>query len=263
MPVKNRVNLSYYYNFSNYKQVIKTMKSTTLFFSILLFMVSSVSSQSLTGSILLDKSIQYHDPNSNWNSFKGTLSIEQLDTNKIKKGLREAILDLPKSYFKFTQKTGEDNVIRQVTGEECYHSYNGSTTIPEEINKKYRLTCERAKMYRNYYSYLYGLPMKLKDPGTHIDTEVKEDDFQGESCFSIRVTYDKEVGGDIWYFYFDKKSSRMIGYRFYHDESINDGEYITLEGEIEIEGIKMPKDRYWYMNVDDRFLGADLLVKKK
>ena len=55
----------------------------------------------------------------------------------------------------------------------------------------------------------------------------------------------------------------MIGYRFYHDESKNDGEYITLEGEIEIEGIKMPKDRYWYMNVNDRFLGADLLVEKR
>jgi len=71
------------------------------------------------------------------------------------------------------------------------------------------------------------------------------------------------VGKDIWYFYFDKKTVALIGYRFYHDESKNDGEYITLDGEEIIQGIRIPKNRKWYYNKDDKFLGADFLISGK
>jgi len=53
----------------------------------------------------------------------------------------------------------------------------------------------------------------------------------------------------------------LIGYRFYHEEAKNDGEYITLEGEESVQGIKIPKNRHWYYNKDDKFLGADFLVR--
>ena len=52
-----------------------------------------------------------------------------------------------------------------------------------------------------------------------------------------------------------------MGYRFYHVEEKNDGEYITLEGEEKIKGIRFPKTRKWYYNKDDKFLGADILEK--
>jgi dipeptidyl aminopeptidase/acylaminoacyl peptidase len=102
--------------------------------------------------------------------------------------------------------------------------------------------------------------MKLKDPGTLMDQVANEDVFQGKSCYSIRVLYDESVGKDIWDFYFDKNTFALIGYRFFHDESKNDGEYITLHGEEIIGGIRMPKNRFWYYNNDHKFLGADLLL---
>jgi hypothetical protein len=67
------------------------------------------------------------------------------------------------------------------------------------------------------------------------------------------------VGKDIWYFYLDKTTAQLRHYQFYHDEAANDGEYILLSGEANIEGIKMPKERAWYMNGDDRYLGTDFL----
>jgi hypothetical protein len=36
-----------------------------------------------------------------------------------------------------------------------------------------------------------------------------------------------------------------------------------LEDEINIAGIKMPKNRSWYYNSDDTFLGKDILTNKK
>ena len=52
----------------------------------------------------------------------------------------------------------------------------------------------------------------------------------------------------------------MIGYRFFHDESKKDGEYISLYGEEIVQGIKIPKNRFWFYNKDDKFLVADLLL---
>jgi len=51
----------------------------------------------------------------------------------------------------------------------------------------------------------------------------------------------------------------MIGYRFYHDESANDGEYILLEGETTDGSVRLPKRRTWYTHKDDRLLGTDVL----
>jgi len=39
---------------------------------------------------------------------------------------------------------------------------NGNTNPSEELKKKFSLSNERANLYKNYYTYLYGLPMKLK-----------------------------------------------------------------------------------------------------
>ena len=56
-----------------------------------------------------------------------------------------------------------------------------------------------------------------------------------------------------------KNTYKLRQYQFFHDETKNDGEYIVLENEIEVYGIKMPKDRAWYYNQQDKYLGTDYL----
>ena len=62
--------------------------------------------------------------------------------------------------------------------------------------------------------------------------------------------------------YFDKNTYQLKRYQFFHEEGKNDGEYIILENELMIGGIKMPKDRAWYYNKDDKYLGTDYLTIK-
>ena len=118
-------------------------------------------------------------------------------------------------------------------------------------------------MLKNYYTYLYGLPMKLKDPGTIIHNEVVSKTFKGKDYWVLKATYKKEVGKDTWYFYFNKNTFKMEVYQFFHDELKNDGEYILLSEEETINGIKMPKIRAWYMNKDNKYLGTDILKASK
>jgi hypothetical protein len=119
-------------------------------------------------------------------------------------------------------------------------------------------------MYKNYYTYLYGLPMKLKDPGTNIDPVIETKSFKEKEYLVLKASYDKEVGTDVWFFYFDPETYAMEIYQFYktdeNGEMLPDsGEYILLTEETLVSGIKMPKVRAWYYNKDDKYLGTDVL----
>ncbi|MCW5516425.1 hypothetical protein J1G40_09215 [Muriicola sp. Z0-33] len=218
--------------------------------------------QELSGSELLDKAIQYHDPNNKWPSFHGELSITMEAPDKSDR-ISDIVMNLPEEYFKLKASRDNTTTVQILNRGECTLSLNGSQDISEEEASKYRLSCDRAKTMRDYYTYLYGLPMKLKDPGTIIDPNVTSKIFKGKKYLVLKVTYKEAVGGDTWYFYFDPTSYAMEVYQFYHDESKNDGEYILLSGEENISGIKMPKIRAWYYNKGDTYLGTDKLTRTK
>jgi len=216
--------------------------------------------QELKGTELLDKAIAYHDPNNNWSSFNGTFNVV-METPVKSDRTTEIIINLPEEYF--FSKAVRDSVIIEftVSKESCDIKFNGSKDYSETIAEEHRLNCERAAMYKNYYTYLYGLPMKLKDPGTIIHEKVEARIFKGKEYLVLKTSYAEEVGSDVWYFYFNSENYAMEVYQFFHKESENDGEYILLSEEEVINGIKMPKTRAWYMNKDDKYLGTDILLK--
>jgi len=215
--------------------------------------------QGFEGSELLDKAIAYHDPEAKWETFNAAFVVTMETPNRPE---RKSIItvNFPASFFSLEVYQNENTLVSILDKKECHLSFNGATDFSEEIRKQYRLDCDRAEFYKKYYTYLYGLPMKLKNPGTLIDPKVNERWIEGKPYWVLKVNYEKEVGEDTWYFYFDKKTYALKQYQFYHDESKNDGEYIVLEGELDVNGIKMPKDRSWYYNSNDQFLGIDRLT---
>ena len=216
--------------------------------------------QELSSTQLLDKAIAYHDPNQLWDVFEGKLFIT-LQYPDGKERRSEVEINLPKEYFKLT--TLEDDVVIEyiLEKEDCTLKLNGNTSISDEDRNTYRLTCEQALKTKNYYTYLYGLPMKLKDPGSNLDPLVQTKNLNGKNYLVLKVTYDEDIGNDIWYFYFDPSTSAMEAYQFFHDEAKNDGEYILLNGIENVASIKMPKIRTWYYNSNNQLLGTDILTK--
>ena len=230
-------------------------KLTTLL--VLLFAFQGFS-QELTGKQLLEKAIKYHDPNGNWETFKGTLLVT-METPKSPNRDSEIKINLPEEYFYVKASNGKNTTEYTVDKQNCNIGFDGKT--PTEAEKTaHKLSCERANLYKNYYTYLYGLPMKLKDNGTIIDEKIERKKFKGKEYLVLKATYKKEVGKDTWYFYFNPKTYAMEVYQFFKDKP-NSGEYILLTGEETINGVKMPKNRAWYYNKDDGYLGTDILKK--
>jgi len=233
------------------------MCSLEKYIVILFFILLSCNSP-LTGEKLLALSISHHDPNNNWSTFNDSLFITMEipgDANRDS----EIIINIPEEYFYV--KAIRDTLTTEylLNKNDCQIKLNGKSNLSDAIKKTNRLSCETATLYKDYYTYLYGLPMKLKDPGTIIHENVEHKTFKGKDYLVLKATYDETVGSDIWYFYFDPETYAMEVYQFFHDESKNDGEYILLTEKETISNIKIPKNRAWYTNKEDKLLGTDIL----
>jgi hypothetical protein len=208
---------------------------------------------------VLDRAIAYHDPGSIWDRFRLRLQIRETRPDGAQR-LTRVELDSPRDSFEVLTRRDQTTIEGLLAGEDCLLTLDGSLEFTEEQRDEYRLTCDHLRWQRNYYTYLWGLPMKLRDPGTRIDPDAVATVYQQRPVWAVRVTYDERVGSDTWYFYFERETFALAGYRFYHDEAKGDGEYILLEGELESEGLKIPARRAWYTHGDNRYLGEDVLI---
>ena len=89
-----------------------------------LFSFQCVIAQNISGSLLLEKAIQYHDPNKQWNTFKGEFNIvmEMPDNSK---RISHVTINLPEEYFKV--KATKDTLVTEYILDKgiCSISFNG------------------------------------------------------------------------------------------------------------------------------------------
>jgi len=212
----------------------------SLFFLLLAY--SLFSKSQITSKEIVEKSLNYHDPNNNWSELKALLIFEEKRPDG----------EIRNTTFELNNATGNFRLNR---GNQEIHGMDLDSCYIEKGD----VNCERVQLLRNYYLYLWGLPMKLQDNGTAIDKNVSLEKYEGKPAFVVRVPYEK----DTWYFYFDQSDYRMIGYKFFQDSDETKGEWIQLEGEIVVNGIKIPQTRRWYTIPEMEFLGEDKLVGSK
>lgn len=226
-----------------------------------LFILSTLSLRAqITATEALQKSIQYHDPQGEWPAFQGTLFFE-FENPEGTRSPSKVLIDLPNHIFRQVDSRKEKEIVRFEGKDTCYATYDGGTAFSAEEAQKLRLTCESVQMYRDYFTYLYGLPMKLTDPGTIIQEKIIDTTLLQARHLAIKVTYEAEVGGDIWLFYLDPNTYALKAYQFYRDEESKKGEVILLSGEYTYRNFIIPRHRSWYTFPANKFLGTDRLEK--
>jgi len=235
---------------------MRKVNSFPAFLLCFLVVSSSLAQELPPAAELLDKSIAHHDPDGIWYSQNHEVI---LNSTRPSGPDRITTIYLNHNMGQFGMEMERDGKVveTKLMGDDCEATVNGTADFSEEDKKAFRLTCEGITRWRDYHGYMLGLPMNLYDPGTILDPVANNVTFQGKDVISLKVTYEEGVGADTWYFYLDLSNYAVMGCRFYHDESKNDGEYLTFEGEVSSGSIILPKTRKWYINKDDEFLGED------
>lgn len=186
----------------------------------------------------LAKALAYHDPAGTWPTLAAEFRFAESrpdgeDTRSVMR------LDNRRTYM-HVDFAGKETY--EITGETC-------VVIKGDKDQ------ERGLGIRNYFLYLWGLPMKLTDPGTTFDPVVGASEIDGAACDVIRVNYEK----DLWFFHIDRESGRLRQYEFYWDEEKTKGEIITLEDEVELGSLRIPQKRAWFQMPGRKYLGTDTL----
>jgi hypothetical protein len=225
-----------------------------------LFILSYCNSPRKPGQQLLDKTIAYHDPQHNWSKLKAHLYLSSTDTAGNENPFELEMYNATGYFCHIPHAEGKEIVKGLSNGKEFY-LINGKKEISQEDRKKYELTSESVKWVHSFYGYLYGLPMKLTDKGANISDTVSTEEFNGKTYQTIRLTYDPEMGKEVWTFFFDPKTFAMEAYRFMFSAESDEGEYILLDETLTIEDIKIPKVRKWYLVKGNKYLGTDILLK--
>ncbi len=212
--------------------------------------ISSAEKNELAATDLLKCSIAYHDPQRLWG--RGAFKITDESTRPDGTG-RRTVLHFYNGRSRFEMESTIDGHALTIVVENNIADVrlDGRSDLSSDELERYQLTPALVLARRNFWLYLYGLPMKLTDPGTRLDPKVKETVFQGRSVYELRVTYDESVGSDTWYFYLDRETCALVGHRFHHDESTLDGEYTVLSDEISGQGLRLPRVRKWHRNQDN------------
>jgi hypothetical protein len=237
------------------------MKHLISILSLLIYLCYGHTTSAQSGAMqIIDQSIQYHDPEGLLLDGRLTLNLTETRPGDIDR-LSEVILHPAKEYFKMSRQAEGVLTEMQLKKGKSSIKLNGKKKFSAADKEKYRLTDERLVSTSQYYRYLWMLPHVLKDPGTIIEDTYNIVDFFGRTCIEVKATYDPAVGKDIWYFYFNPETYALNGYRFYHDEAANDGEYIILDEETSFQSVRIPKIRAWYTHNDDEYLGSDVLDK--
>lgn len=219
------------------------MKHFTLL-TILTSIVLSCSTKPKNASEIISNSIEFHDSNLQWQKlnskffFKSSFAFN----DSIPEDLQISI-DVPNNNFIY--KNMDRNVELEYFEDSC-------------IKKSVNGSCDGYQWTKNFYTYVWGLPMKLTDPNVIPNPEWTMDSLNGFSCYAVRINYESEN----YTFYFDQNDYQLRGFQFLKNDQSGKGEIVHLDGIYQFQNIKFPKKRTW-LHLNNDTIGVNEIIKIK
>jgi len=213
----------------------------------------------LDAEIVLDLAIAFHDPEGRWGSGSFAFTIEETRPDGTS---QRSHLELANGERRFELQTerGGRRLALHVDGDEVSVLADGGAVVSGAEPEGLDLSAAQILRLRDHYLYLYGLPMKLRDPGTLLDPLARRTTFRGGDALELRVSYDPEVGSDRWTFLVDPLHYSLLAGRVEHAAEADDGEIIVFDGLVEVDGLRLPRTRRRTTNRDRRDLGTDTIL---
>lgn len=199
-----------------------------LYLSILLYACDSTAP---SGQEVIEKSIAFHDPTAQWSDLQQKISVR-------------SDFVYPDSAF-YDLVIGLDNPNRRVSYTNTTLAQRVDFTDSSCLVVTGNSTCDQAAWTKNFYHFILGLPMTLKNDEAVIDDTVVQVSFNDTPCHRVAVDFEKEK----WHFYFSQEDDHLVGFAFNKNFEIK-AEEIRTEGLIDIDAMKFCKARSWWITTD-------------
>ena len=214
----------------------------------------------------INYSIAYHDPQNNWPRFKAQIeSYSKVDrgADTLQTSTRRLAFENPRSYFDCSMKVKNYTMNLKLDEKTCVTTWDKPDVSQEERDRYYK-ECAFTKNYRDYYRYLIGIPMVLKDELTIVNPSVEEETIDGKSYKRITVNYAPVDKHPTWQFYIDPGSGRLVRSKFFRyneKEKKHTGEILDYPEHQLFQGMQMRTKMIWYY-LDQKFLADESYTYK-
>ena len=228
--------------------------------ALLIIIPASVFGQADVNQII-NKSIQFHDPEGQWQKVALKMIIDEPRTSWPERH-SELLLNNQNGNFSLKRNPEGHNLkwLYEDGKSSTFMDQASSETLPADSVSKYRLQPTRTEGYKQFYSFTLGLPMSLKTAGGQIKHEVEQVGFYGQTVYAVTYQLEKPLISSTWVFYFDTNTYQLLGCSLLNDETGEPAEYLKFDKIlIETGGLKLPRVKHWF-DADDHYLGSDIVV---
>lgn len=217
------------------------------------------------GEALVAQSVRYHDPHGVW----GRRALKLTWTGSNPDGARRLHVNLAFDRDGAFALTGTykghalDYALSPDGQRRATVDGEDAESLSAEVRTKLVLDREQGRFWRNYFGFLAGVPMNLQAEGVIIGQDVVPTTFGRLPARAVEVRFTPEVGTDVWAFFFHISTGALLGCQFTKADPKKGGEYIVFEGTVKADGLQLPRERRWYVNDKNTFLGVDTLSELK
>jgi hypothetical protein len=211
-----------------------------------------VAAETSPARALIERSIAYHDPDEVWWTSARTIELRQPRAAGAERRTTFALFP-DASQFQLIVEESDRGTALEMHGDSCR-----SLEVERDFQSHVLgIDCTKGRLYRDYYAYLFNLPMNLLDDAAKVEPQPFETTFLGRPVRAVRITYGE--GEPRWEHYFDPATAALVGCRFTRDPESKTGEYIVYGGKIEAGGVRLPRERAWHYNDGGSWLGTDVI----
>ena len=209
---------------------------------------------------VLEASQRYYDPQDQWK------------TSRIDLHIIEPRISNPARYSKITLNNKDQSFVLERNRDEhiSLHKIDSlgeaSVTLdglPVQDSltiAKYRLNPERNFGYRAFYQKLVGLPMSIHVNELNKNMKSSVVIFDKRSCYQLNIQLEEAIISKTWKIYVDYETYELIGLEILSEDGDQEGERIYFEGEVDINGMLIPRMRHWYSLGQEVYGGSDLII---
>jgi hypothetical protein len=214
----------------------------------------------LSAEEIIEKSIQFHDANKQWNSAKLSVHMQEPRVGNPK---RFSVVNLNNQENSFQlQRNRDTHVSKHIVDKngQATTLLDNAIVTDSILIKKYRLEPKRNANYHRFYKVMLGLPMSLPENIQEIK-EISEVDFNNHKSYKVEIVLKEPLFSKNWYVFFSQKDFKVLGVEMFFPNDPNKGERLVFEGEFESNGIKIPRMKHWY-ELNNEYSGSDIIVSK-
>ncbi len=215
----------------------------------------------LTGDEVWDQTIAYHDPQGTWADFAGAVRLVTAWADGTTRGLEYIEVDNAAGAYRATFRRSDVVTVKGIENGACYRSVNGNESPSDQEVEQYALSCEDAFEFQQHHGAHLGFPMIARQGGLKAEGPVTRELLRGSPVLAVPLVGDSATvqhpyWASRWTLYVDPDTYAVRGYRWENDA--HPGQLWIVEGELDVNGIKMPQVKNVYRNEDGRLQFTDL-----